>query len=113
MPTEHQETNLLEMLVQAAMELEAETLLLFPGREPAVRLADRRLKAVPGFEKLHFRHTEQIVNSAISPEDERTLDSGGDMEAVVALKDGRRIDATIFYGGGSHHLVLFLKGKPA
>lgn len=96
----------LARLVDVARRLGAGRLLLLAGKYPVCRI-NGQLSHPLVDEKLHFQQTEALVNALLDVPEKQQLDEKGEIEINRSIASAS-VNINIFYGDGSHNLVVFL-----
>lgn len=96
----------LSRLIQKAKDQEATRLLLLAGKQPVCRVKNKLSPPVSD-ERLHFSQTETLANALLTDDQKTDLDNAGAIEIVVELP-GESYPCSVFYGNGSHNVIVFL-----
>lgn len=96
----------LESLITEAEKLNARRLLLLAGKHPVCRVGTQ-LSPPLRTERLHFKQTQNLVQSILSPNQVVELDNAGEIDAEITI-GSRSYSVNIFFGDGSHNVIIYL-----
>ena len=97
----------LSQLVSMARQMGARRLLVLAGKYPVCRVG-RHLSEPLVEELVHFSQLEHLAAALLSPEDSARLDQDGAVEIWRTIS-GRDYAVNVFFGDGSHNVVVFLQ----